>query len=105
MKVNSIAVDAAGNLYLTGFFSEAVDFDPGKGKVDFTAPGSYGENEKKDIFITKFDANGTLLWALQSVVIILILGNTFLLMQAITFTWKAIITETWTLIRAREHFF
>ena len=61
----SIAADAAGNIYLTGFFSETVDFDPGKGKLEFTAPGSYGEDEKKDIFIVKFNSSGISLWALQ----------------------------------------
>ncbi len=61
----SIATDAAGNIYITGFFSDKVDFDPGKGKLEFTAPGSYGEDEKKDIFITKFNGGGIFLWALQ----------------------------------------
>lgn len=62
---NSIAVDVAGKIYITGFFSETVDFDPGKGEKKFTAPGSYGKDEKKDIFIAKYDGEGSLIWAIQ----------------------------------------
>ncbi|MEI9943355.1 MAG: SBBP repeat-containing protein [Chitinophagaceae bacterium] len=55
----SVTVDAAGNVYTTGKFSGTVDFDPNAGVVDLTAEGS------SDIFITKFNSAGNLLWTKQ----------------------------------------
>jgi|TARA_B110000240_G_C13479199_1_gene444548 hypothetical protein len=52
----SIAADASGNVYTTGFFRGTVDFDPGTETYNLTA--GY-----EDIFIHKFDANGDFLWA------------------------------------------
>ncbi len=54
---NSIAVDNAGNVYSTGSFSGTADFDPGPGIFNLTAAGL------DDIFISKLDASGNLLWA------------------------------------------
>jgi len=56
-EVNSITVDASGNVYTTGFFIGSVDFDPGAGEFSLTSAGS------KDIFIQKLDASGDFLWA------------------------------------------
>ena len=53
----SIALDAAGNLYTTGFFADTVDFDPGSGVFNLIAVGIY------DIFILKQDPQGNFLWA------------------------------------------
>jgi len=53
----SVAVDAAGNVYSTGYFEGTVDFDPGIGTTNFTATGS------KDVFILKSDSSGNLVWA------------------------------------------
>ncbi|MBX2979448.1 MAG: SBBP repeat-containing protein [Flavobacteriales bacterium] len=53
----SIAVDAAGNTYTTGFFQGTVDFDPGPGTFEMVSAGGY------DVFITKLDAAGDLVWA------------------------------------------
>ncbi|MFT6503330.1 MAG: hypothetical protein ACJASQ_003465 [Crocinitomicaceae bacterium] len=53
----SIAVDASGNVYTTGSFSETVDFDPGIGVTNLTSSGG------DDIFIQKLDSNGDLVWA------------------------------------------
>jgi hypothetical protein len=55
----SIAVDAAGNSYTTGYFQGKVDFDPGANTTELTSAGG------KDIFITKLDPSGNLLWAKQ----------------------------------------
>ncbi len=42
-----IAVDATGNVYFTGTFSQTVDFDPGAGSFKLTAGST-------DLFVTKW---------------------------------------------------
>jgi hypothetical protein len=56
----SIAVDASGNVYTTGFFSGTVDFNPDPAVVNNLASAGGG-----DIFITKMDASGNFVWAKQ----------------------------------------
>lgn len=54
----SISLDAAGNVYTTGMFSDTVDFDPG--------PGVYNQVSSivhDDVFIQKLDAAGNFVWA------------------------------------------
>ncbi|MCP4438843.1 MAG: T9SS type A sorting domain-containing protein [Aureispira sp.] len=51
-----IAVDAAGNVYVTGIFQSTVDFDPGPGVFNMTTSG-YGN------FTLKLDASGNFVWA------------------------------------------
>ena len=53
----AVAVDASGNVYVTGFFRGTVDFDPGSGTNNLTSLG-FG-----DVFVLKLDANGNFLWA------------------------------------------
>ncbi len=48
---NSIALDALGNIYLNGEYSDSSDFDPGVGSFYFPKPGL------KDIFISKLYVN------------------------------------------------
>ena len=56
---NSIALDASGNVYITGSFSETIDFDPGAGTFNLAPVGGV------DIFILKLDASGNFVWAKQ----------------------------------------
>jgi hypothetical protein len=54
---DAIAVDASGNVYVTGGFSGTVDFDPGAGTTNLTPAGG------QDIFVQKLDSDGIFLWA------------------------------------------
>jgi hypothetical protein len=54
---NDICVDAAGNVYTTGYFEGVVDFDPGAGVYTLTSAGS------TDIFVSKLDASGNFVFA------------------------------------------
>ena len=56
--VNSIAIDAFGDLYITGSFAGTIDFDPGTGVSNLTA--SFLTTQA---FIQKLDANGNFIWA------------------------------------------
>jgi len=56
-EANSIAIDASGNVYTTGFFNGTADFDPGAGVSNLISAGN------TDIFISKLDANGNFVWA------------------------------------------
>jgi hypothetical protein len=56
---HAIAVDANNNVYVAGYFTGTVDFDPGAGTFTMTSLGS------QDMFILKLDASGNFLWAKQ----------------------------------------
>lgn len=51
-----MALDAAGNVLVTGGFTATVDFDPGSGTFNMTGAGT-------DIFILKLDGAGNFVWA------------------------------------------
>lgn len=53
-----MAIDAAGNIYSTGFFEGTIDLDPGPGASTFTAGNSLGNG-----FVNKLDATGNFIWA------------------------------------------
>jgi hypothetical protein len=53
----SIALDANGNIFVTGHFFGTTDFDPGAGVTELTSNGA------RDVYILKLDANGDFLWA------------------------------------------
>lgn len=51
-----ITVDNSENVYVTGYFSGSIDFDPNGGDNTITSVGG------KDIFILKLDSDGNLVW-------------------------------------------
>src|SRR4030095_4368411 len=53
----SIAVDASGDIYVTGQFSRTIDFNSGEGLSTLTSAGSV------DIFVLKLDNSGNIIWA------------------------------------------
>ncbi len=53
----AIEVDAAGNVYTTGFFFNTVDFDPGVGTYNLSALSGH------DMFVLKLDTAGNFVWA------------------------------------------
>lgn len=55
----SLGVDAAGNVYLSGYFNGTADFDPGAGTYEFTCMGM------NDNVLAKYSSDGDLIWAKQ----------------------------------------
>ncbi|HKR07092.1 MAG TPA: SBBP repeat-containing protein, partial [Bacteroidia bacterium] len=58
-EASSLVTDASGNIFVTGYFNDTVDFDPGPGIYNLTTVNS------KDAFILKLDASGNFIWAKQ----------------------------------------
>lgn len=58
-KIKSIAIDKAQNILIAGYFEGAVNFNP-QGTSILTSSGRWS-----DIFIAKYDSNGTFLWVKQ----------------------------------------
>lgn len=56
-----MGVDADGNVYSAGLFQNTVDFDPGPGVFNLTGAAI----EELGIYISKLDANGNFVWAIQ----------------------------------------
>ena len=54
-----ITLDSDSNVYVTGFFRETVDFDPGPDVYNLTEVG------KSDIFLLKLDTDGNFIWVKQ----------------------------------------
>lgn len=52
-----LSSDSYGNIYATGYFIGTADFDPGAGIYNLTSSGN------EDIYVTKCDASGNLIWA------------------------------------------
>ena len=56
-EVHSITIDILNNIYITGWFSDTVDFDPGLDTFNLNSHWEY------NMFITKLDSSGNFLWA------------------------------------------
>ncbi len=58
-QAHSIKADAAGNIYLAGYFSATVDFDNGAGNANLVSFGG------PDGFVAKYSSAGGFVWAKQ----------------------------------------
>ncbi|KAB7727131.1 hypothetical protein F5984_23130 [Rudanella paleaurantiibacter] len=56
---NAIAVDNNGAVYVTGYFSNTIDLDPGTPSVPATTAGN------NDVFVVKLDTDGNYAWSKQ----------------------------------------
>ena len=79
----SIVTDACGNVYTTGYFYGTVDFDPGLGIFNLTAPAGVVE-----AFISKLDPSGNFILAKQ-------FGGTSLGMEITTDAAENVYTTGW----------
>ena len=57
-SINKIALDQHGDIFITGYFKNKMDFDPGPGEY-FLQSGIFDN----DIFICKLNKDGNLIWA------------------------------------------
>jgi len=55
----SIGSDANGNVFVSGYFSETGDYNPGEDVFELTSNGG------QDAFVVKLDQNGQFIWALN----------------------------------------
>lgn len=55
----TLSLDGSGNMYVTGYFQATADLDPGPGTTPLAPSGNW------DVFVTKLDASGELIWAEQ----------------------------------------
>lgn len=58
-NANSIAIDAIGNVYITGTFRSSADFDPSSGVANLINSST----TYTDIFVAKYDTNANYIWA------------------------------------------
>lgn len=57
---NDIAIDSNNDIYITGFFTGTVDFDPGAGEFNLTSTST-----STNTFILKLNSDGEFLWVRQ----------------------------------------
>lgn len=58
--VEDLALDADGNIYITGRMDGLTDFDPSENTFELNATGGVGAG---DIYIAKYNTDGDLVWA------------------------------------------
>jgi hypothetical protein len=56
-KINAITKDGSGSVYISGTFTQSIDFDPGPAVFSLTSSGGY------DWFMAKYSSSGNLIWA------------------------------------------
>ena len=56
---NSIHIDQDDNIFISGYFNDTVDFDPGMDVFELIAVGAW------DMFLLKLDSDGNFLWAIS----------------------------------------
>lgn len=54
----AVAEDVNGDVYITGYFANTCDFDPGSGTFNLTATGN-------DAFVAKYNSSGGFTWAVK----------------------------------------
>jgi hypothetical protein len=59
---SAITTDKSGNIYVTGIFSDTVDFDPSSNIFNLTSTATT-TGFSRDIFIAKYNTNGAFIWA------------------------------------------
>lgn len=59
VKAAGMATDAQNNIYVTGYFTGTVDFDPSAGVTNLTSVGDY------DTYVAKYTPAGALVWAVS----------------------------------------
>ncbi len=57
LKANSMSLDEDNNIYLTGYFSGTIDFNPGNESYNLTA------SKSDDVYILKLNSYGEFVWA------------------------------------------
>jgi len=57
----SITIDNNDNIYITGFFHDTVDFDPGPNVFNLNT--THGGDEHPESFVLKLNSNGDFIWA------------------------------------------
>ena len=66
VQASAIALDALGNVYTTGIFTGAADFDPGAATFNFTSKSYFDGTffvTAADVFVSKLDNSGNFVWA------------------------------------------
>ncbi|HYC27852.1 MAG TPA: LamG-like jellyroll fold domain-containing protein, partial [Chitinophagaceae bacterium] len=60
-----VATDDQNNIYITGYFRNTADFDPGAGTATLTSNGQSGSDPgwSGEIFVAKYTENGSYIWA------------------------------------------
>jgi hypothetical protein len=58
-QATGVDVDASGNVFVSGYFTGSVDFDPGAGTTSLNAGSA------DDAFLAKYSPTGALLWAIK----------------------------------------
>ncbi len=56
----SMKIDQSGNVYITGYFNDTIDFDPGIDSFKLIS-----QSFSQDIFVCKLDSSGRFVWAKQ----------------------------------------